>query len=108
MTRRSVRRGSYRVYFGDGSELWSLSDPGHHLVERADYQVRHGLLEADCDALPLAGVRADMAYLIYDCPTTKLACEKLAAMRAAVRALPGVDDPAADHGARPAAARKEG
>jgi hypothetical protein len=37
--------------------------------------------------MTLASVASDMAYLVHDCPTTKLACEKLAALRAAVREL---------------------
>ena len=89
MARQSVRRASYRVIFGEGDQRWSMADPGHPLVSEADHRVHYGrpLEEVDRDAMLLASVARDMAYLVHTCPSTKLACEKLAAMRAAVRKL---------------------
>ena len=78
---------------GTGPEQWSLSDPGHPAVSAAQRHVRYSapLEPLDPHAIVLAEVASDMAYLIYDCPSTKLACEKLAVMRAAVRKLGPVE-----------------
>ena len=65
-------------------------------VVAAQHHVRYSkpLGEADTHALVLASIVSDMAYLVHACPTTKLACEKLAAMRAAVRKLgPVTEEP---------------
>ena len=93
-SRKLVRRGSFRVFMGTGAGQWSLSDPAHPIVSRAQRHVRYSkpLGEADTHAMVLASVASDMAYLIHTCPTTKLACEKLAAIRAAVRKLGPVVD----------------
>ena len=82
MTDQPVRRGAHRVFIGEGTERWSLADPGHPLVVAA-----HRRAPESATGLMLASVAADMHYLVHTCPTTKLACEKLAAMRAAVRKL---------------------
>ena len=89
MSKQAVRRASFVVVFGDGTQRWSMPDPGHPIVARAQRRVRYGkpLEEASSDALVLADTASVLAYLIHVCPTTKLACEKLAAMRAAVRKL---------------------
>ena len=88
-----VRRGSFRVFMGTGEEQWSLADPGHPVVSAAQRHVRYSspLAQLDSHALVLASVASDMAYLVHDCPSTKLACEKLAKMRAAVRKLGPVE-----------------
>ena len=88
-----ARRGSFKVIFGDGAESWSLTDPGHPRVTEADRRVHWSkpLGEGDADAMVLASVARDMHYLVHTCPSTKLACEKLAAMRAAVRKLGPAD-----------------
>lgn len=93
-TGKPVRRGSYRVFIGDGAERWSLADPGHPIAECAEYTIRYGkpFGEADPAAMTLTSFVSDMRYLLYVCPSTKLACAKLAEMRAAVRKLGPVDD----------------
>jgi hypothetical protein len=91
--RQKVRRGSYRVFIGEGTERWSLGDPGHPLVSKANYDSRYNpTAMTDGQKLTLASITSDFAYLVHTCPTTKLACEKLAAMRAAVRELGDVED----------------
>jgi hypothetical protein len=87
-----ARRGSYRVVFGEGERRWSLGDPGHPLVSQADWQARHEPLNtSSSQVLILASIVSDMHYLVHVCPSTKLACEKLAAIRAAVRKLGPVE-----------------
>jgi len=84
--RQKVRRASFAIVFGEGDERWSISDPGHPVVQEAQHRVRYEVGEHN-HSMTLASVASDMAYLVHDCPTTKLACEKLAALRAAVREL---------------------
>ena len=93
MAKQEVRRASFVVVFGEGAERWSFPDPGHPIVDRAQHLTRYGKpfeagrTEEEKAALVLADTVSAIAYLIHTCPTTKLACEKLAAMRAAVRKL---------------------
>ena len=87
MAEKLIRRGAHRVFIGDGLERWSLADPAHPLVVEAH---RHAT-ESQA-GLMLASVASDMHYLVHTCPTTKLACEKLAALRAAVRKLGPVEE----------------
>jgi hypothetical protein len=84
-----MRRASYQIIFGDGANRWSLGDPGHPLVARAQWHARYSkpLSELDSKALLLAELVSDLHYLVYTCPTTKLACQKLALLRTAVRGL---------------------
>jgi len=82
-----VRRGAHRVFIGEGDARWSMADPAHPLVVEA-----HRRAAESQAGLMLASVASDMTYLVHTCPTTKLACEKLAAMRAAVRKLGPVPD----------------
>jgi hypothetical protein len=96
-----ARRGSFKIVFGDGDTRWALGDPCHPIVVAAQHHVRYSkpLGEADTHALVLASIVSDMAYLVHACPTTKLACEKLAAMRAAVRRLgPVTEGPLRERG----------
>ena len=87
---KTVRRGSYRVFIGEGDERWSLADPCHPIVRMAAQSARQSELLSP--VLALTSVVSDMAYLVYDCPTTLLACQKLAAMRVAVRKLGPVEE----------------
>jgi hypothetical protein len=80
------RRASFVVVFGEGAQRWSMPDPAHHMVDEAQWRVRYADAKPG-DALILADTASALAYLIYTCPTTKLACRKLAEMRAAVREL---------------------
>jgi len=87
MSRQAARRTSYRVTFGEDTERWSLGDPGHPMVENAAYRARYGTPSGNDGAMLLACIVSDMVYLVHTCPSTRLACEKLAALRAAVREL---------------------
>jgi hypothetical protein len=95
----TARRGSFRIVFNEGDDMkrYSMADPGHPVVSGANWRVRYSQpfeapkTQADIDALVLADTVSDLAYLVYDCPSTKLACEKLAALRAAVRKLGPVE-----------------
>jgi hypothetical protein len=86
-TRVAPYRASFQIVMGHGAERWQFPDPGHDIVERAQRHVRYGrsIGGGGNKALVLADVASALAYLIYDCPSTTLACEKLAQMRAAVR-----------------------
>jgi hypothetical protein len=91
--RQKVRRGSYRVFIGEGTERWSLGDPGHPLVSEANHDSRYSPdTMTHGQVMTLASIASDFEYLVHVCPTTKLACEKLAAMRAAVREPGDVDE----------------
>lgn len=91
--RQKVRRGSYRVIFGEDADRWSMGDPGHPMVCEANRASRYSFATmTQGQAMTLGSIASDFAYLVHDCPTTKLACEKLAAMRAAVRELGDVDE----------------
>lgn len=84
-----ARRVHSRIVFGEGAERWCVNDPGSTSIYEAGHRARH---DYDCfkrsHALLLAETVSDFVYLVHTCPTTKLACEKLAKLRAAVRALP--------------------
>jgi len=96
---RRARRGSYRIVFGEERDRWSLADPGHPLVSRANHDARHNPLGTSSEQVGvLASITSDMHYLVHTCPSTKLACEKLASLRAAVRALGPIDEEALSPG----------
>ena len=86
MARQEVRRASFVVVFGNGDQRWSMPDPSHQVVDEAHHRARYGI-PSKSDILVLADNVSALYYLIHTCPTTKLACEKLAVMRAAVRKL---------------------
>ena len=86
MANQEVRRASFVIVFGEGDERWSMPDPSHPVVDEAHHRTRYGT-PTESDGLVLADTVSALDYLIHTCPTTKLACEKLAAMRAAVRKL---------------------
>jgi hypothetical protein len=87
-----MRRVNWIIVFGEGTNRWQMTDPGSKRAVRADRAYRYGSGATRDDVAVLASVRSCFAYLVHDCPTTKLACEKLAKLRAAVRALPEPDD----------------
>lgn len=88
MSKQAVRRGAWKVIFGDGDERWSMGDPSHPRVSEARHRAAHSPLQTSSgDVGVLASIVSDMRYLVNDCPTTKEACAKLAALRAAVRKL---------------------
>ena len=84
----SVRRAGWHVIFGDDHGRWQVGDPGSKRAVAAHRACRFGAVAFRDDVAVLASLRSDFAYLVHDCPTTKLACQKLAALRAAVRKLP--------------------
>ena len=87
MNRRAPNGSS--IIFGEGGERWMCYDPGSRVVQEANWQARHGGDAGKvASALTLASVVSAFAYFVNDCPTTTLACKKLAELRAAVRALP--------------------
>jgi hypothetical protein len=98
MAKQVTRRASFVIVFGEGDERWSFPDPGHDIVQQAQHRVRYGqpLEQCNTDALVLGDTVSALAYLLYDCPTTKLAQEKLAAMRRAIRELPPNTDQASE------------
>jgi hypothetical protein len=79
-----ARREHGRIYFWTKAQQWSVTDPGNNDLFRARQQ-----LSARGDYLP-RDVIGDYLYLVYTCPTTKLAQQKLAAIRAAVRTVPSL------------------
>lgn len=82
------RRGAWKVIFGDGMQRWSLGDPGHPRVREAfRVAMQNPLGTCTGDVGILSSIVADMQYLVHGCHTTKEACAKLAAIRAAVRKL---------------------
>ena len=85
----AVRRVAWRVIFGEGAERWSMSDPSHPSVEAAYDTARDAIAlgKVDSKISILSSIASDLNYLINICPTTKLACAKLADIRAAVRKL---------------------
>ena len=98
MADQPARRASFQIVFGEGTERWSFPDPWHPLVEQAQHRVRYGaphgrdVAPTNGDALVLADTVSALYYLIHTCPSTKLACEKLAKVRAAVRKLGSPDE----------------
>jgi len=88
MAKQQVRRGAWKVVFGDGDQRWSMGDPGHPRVSAARHVAAHSPLSTSTgDVSILASIVSDMLYLVHGCPTTKDAVAKLAALRAAVRSL---------------------
>jgi hypothetical protein len=87
------RRGAWKIVFGEGTNRWSMGDPGHPRIRQARRAAAHRSLDTTSeDVSVLASIVDDLHYLVHVCPTTKLACEKLAALRAGVRELPIEDD----------------
>lgn len=83
-----TRRVGRTLVFGEGTERWSFPDPGHPTVEEAQHSVRYGGDEGKTSgALVLAEVASAVHYLVHTCPTTRLACAKLAEIRRAARAV---------------------
>ena len=75
---------SGRIWFGEkDEERWSFSNVDCRRTEEAVKRVK---LEAPIyETTLLLSMISDLHYLIYTCPTTKLACEQLAQIRSAVR-----------------------
>jgi hypothetical protein len=77
-----IERRNTRIWFGEGEQRWSVEDPAyprvaeefHRLTDQKLYYVR--------------GMASTLVYLTSDCPTTKLAQEKLALIRRALRDIP--------------------
>jgi hypothetical protein len=88
---QQIRRANWHIIFGEDDTRWQIGDPGCSRIMKARRASLYGPTTREDTAL-LASVVSDFAYLVRYCPTTKLACEKLAQMRAAVRALPESDD----------------
>ena len=76
------------LIFGEGEDRWSFPDPGHPIVDRANRSARGYDGHPLDTAIVLADVVSALAYLTHDCPSTKIACQKLAAIRRAVREMP--------------------
>lgn len=81
--------GGWNIVFGEGDERWQFPDPGSERISDANWGARHAGDEGKVrNALILAEVASALHYLVHTCPTTKRACEMLAAVRRAVRELP--------------------
>lgn len=74
-----------RLYFGNGKEdgKWSVNAPYGDRLCNALHTARYcpNALTPQ-KAMLLAEIISDYLYLVHDCPTTKLAQEKLACIRA--------------------------
>jgi hypothetical protein len=77
-----VERRHGRIWFGERGDRWSVND-----YDRPELSGRRRRMTQEGDFLP-RDVISDFLYLLYDCPTTKLAQQKLAAIRAALRNVP--------------------
>lgn len=83
MTERPVIRRQYgRIWFGYGRDRWSVNDYDNPALDE-----RRRRMSQESDFLP-RDVIGDLLYLVFDCPTTKLAQEKLALIRRALREVP--------------------
>jgi hypothetical protein len=81
MTTPAITRKAGRICFGDGPERWSVVDLEAPKVVEAHYQLRYG----PSPDFNLAEALDAYRYLAIDCPTTKMAQQKLAAIRRAHR-----------------------
>lgn len=81
----TIRRHKGRIWFNDEGSLdrWSFSDPGQN-EDELDQQRRELTDRGHFYARQLI---SDYLYLILDCPTTELACEKLRLIRRALRTV---------------------
>ena len=68
MSRSLVRREHGRIYFGEGRERWSVTDP-----EAPEHQYSQ------------RDLACDWVYIIATCPTTEAALEKVRLIRWALR-----------------------
>lgn len=85
-----IRRENTRIWFGEGEERWSVEDPDFPSVADEFHKA------TDAHLYYVRGLAGALLYLITQCPTTKLAQEKIALMRRALREVPspygGKDD----------------
>lgn len=77
-----IRRDHTRIWFGEGEEQWSVEDPYYPRVENEFREC------TDRQLYYVRGMASTLMYLIETCPTTKLAQEKLALIRRALREVP--------------------
>jgi len=79
-----VRRIHGHLIFGDGPERWSAPDPTAQVFEDGRHRARYPL-PGEKPNYQVAELADIYAYLVAGCPTTKLAIEKLRAIRKAIR-----------------------
>jgi hypothetical protein len=77
-----IRSEHTRIWFGEGSERWSVEDPDFPRVADEFHQA------TDAKLYYVRGMASTLRYLTAVCPTTKLAQEKLALIRRALRTVP--------------------
>lgn len=78
----SARREHTRIIFDEGDRRWSVEDPDFPRVEE-EFRVA-----TEAKLYYVRGLASTLLYLICDCPTTKLAQEKIADIRRALRTVP--------------------
>ena len=76
-----------RIIFGEGDERWSFTDPTSNQAEADRHAARYPV-PGVAPQYGVAGQADDLAYLLADCPTTKLAVAKLRQIRRAIREKP--------------------
>lgn len=80
--RIAIRREHTRIWFGEGAERWSVEDPDFPRVEDEFRKA------TDAKLYYVRGLASALLYLVGQCPTTKLAQEKIALIRRALREVP--------------------
>lgn len=76
-----------RLVFGSGGASWSFPNVGLDGFEMAAYAARYAPSTiGSADAARLAEMADALLYLVSSCPTSELACLRLRAVRAALRA----------------------
>jgi hypothetical protein len=83
MTTPAITRKAGRFFFDSGPERWSAVDLETPRVINATHHLRYG----PAPDFDLAQALDDFRYLVLDCPTTKLAQQKLALIRRAYRTV---------------------
>ena len=76
-----------RIIFGEGDERWSFTDPTSERMDEARHAARYPAPNV-APQYAVAEQADDLAYLLADCPTTKLAVAKLRQIRRAIREKP--------------------
>jgi hypothetical protein len=94
MNARRPPKAPWVIVFGEGDERYQMTDPGQKRTGDARHAVRYKSPESltMSERYLVAGLADEYCYLVWDCPTTKDACEKLAKLRRAVRELPDPEE----------------
>lgn len=90
---RRLPTAPYCIVFGEGEDRYQMTDPGQKRTADARHAQRYGSAEElTRSRYVVASIADEYAYLVWTCPTTKDACEKLARLRRAVRELPDPEE----------------